>query len=767
MVKQRTGRKLLIGRLGIVALTVAAASVSVASAAAPKDKPWLDSSLTPDQRASALVKAMTPEQKFRLIRSDYGFTMDDSKPPPPGGKHNAAFIPPMPELGLPAIQETDAGQGVALQHAQGKGATALPSGIAVAASFDPAVARAGGAMIGSEAHKLGFNVLLAGGVNLLRDPRNGRNFEYAGEDPLLAGTIVGAIVQGIQSQHVVSTVKHFAMNDQETNRNEIDVKLDHTAARESDLLAFRIAIETGHPASVMCAYNRVDSDFACENDWLLNQVLKGDWKFPGYVMSDWGADHSAAKAALAGLDQESAGDAFDKQVYFDKPLKAAVADGKVPQSRIDDMVHRVARSLFAVGVVEHPAKQAPIDFNADALISQHTEEAGIVLLRNHDDLLPLSHDIGSVAVIGSHADKGVMTGGGSSNVVPRGGNAVPGLTPTTWPGPMMYQRSAPLSAIGKRVDGRVKYASGDDIAAAAKLAANSKVAVVFVHQWTSESFDLPTLDLPGNQDALVAAVAKANPRTIVVLENNAAVNMPWLNQVGAVMAAWYSGASGGEAITRLLFGEVAPSGHLPFTWPRDAKQLPRSTIPGAGLAAIGLQPKGQPAASVDYNIEGADVGYRWFQKRHLKPLFPFGFGLTYTTFHYGKPSVQVVDGKPQMRFSITNTGKRAGTAVPQLYVTPPGSQRTRRLAGWQRVTLKPGQTRQVTIDASPIRLADYVDAAKDWQRRGGSYRFELGRSAASFVGADDLSLAQATCTLDSCSKVQASGARVKAEKGSR
>ena len=515
----------------------------------------------------------------------------------------------------------------------------------------------------------------------------------------------------------------------------------------------------------MCAYNRVDGDFSCENAWLLNQVLKDDWKFPGYVMSDWGADHSAAKAALAGLDQESAGDVFDKQVYFDKPLKAAVANGKVPQSRIDDMVHRIARSLFAVGVVDHPANEAPIDFSADAMISQHAEEAGIVLLRNHDNLLPLSPDTGSIAVIGSHADKGVMTGGGSSNVVPRGGNAVPGLTPTTWPGPMMYQRSAPLAAIGKRVDGRVKYASGDDISAAAKLAGQSKVAVVFVHQWTSESFDVPTLDLPGNQNALVAAVAKANPHTIVVLENNAAVNMPWLNQVGAVMAAWYSGANGGEAITRLLFGEVAPSGHLPFTWPRDAEQLPRSTISGAGLAAIGLPPKGQPAASVNYNIEGADVGYRWFQKRHLKPLFPFGFGLTYTTFHYGEPSMRLVDGKPQMRFSVTNTGKRAGTAVPQLYVTPPGTQRTRRLAGWQRVTLKPGQTRQVTIDASPIRTADYVSDANNWQRNGGSYRFELGRSATSLIGAGEISLSPATCTLDSCTKVQASGADGQAEIG--
>jgi len=727
-----------------------------AAATTPVAQPWLNPALSPDQRATALVNAMTPEEKFRLVHSDYGSTMAPGESQPAGGMHNAAFIPAMPRLGLPAIQETDAGLGVALQHAYGEGATALPSGLSTASSFDPAIAEAGGAMIGSEAHKLGFNVLLAGGVNLMRDPRNGRNFEYAGEDPLLAGTIVGAAVRGIESEHVVSTVKHYALNDQETNRNAIDVQLDHTAARESDLLAFQIAIETGHPGAVMCSYNKVDTVYACENDWLLNQVLKHDWKYPGFVMSDWGAVHSTVAAAQAGLDQESAGNvpAFDKQEFFGKPLRDAVAAGKLPQSRIDDMVHRIARSLFAADVVTHPAKASPINFSADALVSQHAAEAGTVLLRNQNDLLPLSPQLASIAVIGSHADKGVVTGGGSSAVKPRGGSAVTGLVPTEWPGPRIYQPSAPLAAIAKRTHGTVSYASGDDIAAAAKLAAQSKVAVVFVTQWTSESFDVPSMALPGNQDALVAAVTKANPHTIVVLENNGPVSMPWLDSVGAVMEAWYPGVNGGEAIARLLFGEVAPSGHLPISWPRNESQLPRATIPGAGLAAIGLDPQGEPAASVDYNIEGADVGYRWFQKRQISPLFPFGHGLTYTQFHYGKPELTKADGTVKMSFSISNTGKREGVAVPQLYVTPPGSGHTRRLAGWQRVALKPGQTRQVTITASPIRLADFDKASHGWQRADGSYRFELGESADTFVGTAAVQLAAADCTLTSCKAVK-------------
>ena len=735
-------------------------AMALAAKSTEPSRPWLNATLSPDARADLLVKAMTTDEKFRLIRSDYGSNLDDNGPQPKGGRHNAAFIPAMPRLGLPAIEETDAGVGVALQHAWGEGATALPSGLATAASFDPQLAEQGGAMIGSQAHRLGFNVLLAGGVNLVRDPRNGRNFEYAGEDPLLAGTIVGAAVRGIESQHVLATVKHYALNDEETNRNAISATLNHTAARESDLLAFQIAIDQGKPGAVMCAYNRVDGQYACENDWLLNQVLKKDWQYPGFVMSDWGAVHSGAKAAMAGLDQESAGDTFDKQVFFDKPLRASLKAGEVPMSRIDDMVRRIARSLFAAGVVDHSAKLATIDYDADAKISQRAAEAGAVLLRNQGALLPLAAAApgGStqasaaqgIAVIGGHADKGVLAGGGSSAGAPRGGNAVPGLKPDKWPGPPIYQPSAPLAAIGKRVDGQVAYASGDDIAAAVALAAKSRVAVVFVTQWTAESFDVPTMALPGNQDALVAAVAKANPHTVVVLETNGPVRMPWLNDVAAVLEAWYPGSNGGEAIARLLFGEVAPEGHLPVTWPRDDGQLPRRTIPGAGMAAIGLPVKGTPGDAVNYNIEGADVGYRWFQREKLHPLFPFGHGLTYTTFHYGAPRVQQVDGQVVVSMAVTNTGARAGVSVPQLYVTPPGGDHTRRLAGWQRVSLDPGQTRSVQITASPIRLAHYDDAEHGWRRDAGSYRFQLGGSAESFAGEASLNLPEARCTLSGC-----------------
>ncbi|WP_254063249.1 glycoside hydrolase family 3 protein [Rhodanobacter sp. L36] len=730
----------------IVALGVGLLCVTVKAADAPS-RPWMNTALSADQRAALVVKAMTQDEKFRLIRVDFG---DDENgwPLPVGALHSAGFLPAFSRLGLPALQESDAGLGVAKPRSVG--ATALPSALATAASFDPQVAYAGAAMIASEAHRKGFNIMLAGGIDLQRDPRTGRNFEYAGEDPLLAGTMVGQAIRGIQSQHVLSTIKHYAINDLETARTTVSSQIDPTAARESDLLAFEIAIETGHPGSVMCSYNLVNTVYACENDWLLNQVLKRDWAYPGFVMSDWGAVHSAGKAALAGLDQESAGDKFDKQVFFDKPLRAAVASGEVPQARIDDMAQRILRSVFAAGVIDHPAMVTPIDYETSRAVSQRAEEAGAVLLRNQQSLLPLSPALKSIAVIGAHADKGVLTGGGSSVVVPPGGSAVNGSLPYNWPGPLVYQRSSPLDAFNRRVHGRAQYSDGLDVAAAAKLAAQSEAAVVFVEQWTAESMDVPDMTLPNHQDALVAAVVRANPRTIVVLETNGPVKMPWLDHSAAVLEAWYPGAAGGEAIARLLFGEVAPSGRLPVTWPRDESQLPRPVIPGAGLDAIGLHPQGQPADTVDYRIEGADVGYRWFQRRGFQPLFPFGHGLTYTQFAYAHLQSHVAHDRLTVTFDVVNRGKRAGVDVPQLYVTLPGGRHTRRLAGWSHVALKAGETRHVEITADWRLLSDYDEAKRQWQQPAGNYRLQLGHSASSFEGDTTVELAARNCPDSGC-----------------
>ncbi|WP_441602792.1 MULTISPECIES: beta-glucosidase [unclassified Dyella] len=688
-------------------------------------RPWNDTTLSPDARAQLLLAQLTQDEKFQLIRSYYaGPDRPATAPFPKGAIASAGYVPPIERLGIPALEESDAGLGVASSDRMRPGdhATPLPAGPVTAASWDPQVAYRGGAMIGSEAHNKGFNVLLAGGVNLTREPRNGRNFEYAGEDPLLAGSIVAEAIKGIQGQHVISTIKHYALNDQETARNTINVQLGEQAMRESDLLAFEIAIERGKPASVMCSYNKINGDWACENDYLMNQVLKRDWKYPGFVMSDWGGAHSAAKAVNAGLDQESAGEVFDKEVYFDAPLRTALAKGEVKQSRIDDMVQRILRSMFAVGVFQYPAGKAPIDAQANLKVARETLESGAVLLRNENSLLPLDlTKLQSIAVIGAHADKGVLAGGGSSLVTAMGGNAVPGLPPTTWPGPVMYHPYAPLKALrdaAPKAD--VQFAEGTDVAAAAALAAKAQVAVVFVQKWQAESVDTPDLSLPDNQDALVDAVAKANPRTIVVLENSGPVAMPWLDQVGAVLETWYPGGDGGKAIANLLSGKVNPSGRLPVSWPRDLSQLPRKEIPGV---SGGTQPE-----SVDYAIEGANVGYRWYQSRGIKPLFPFGYGLSYTSFQHGPLKVDAKGAQLEATVEIANTGSRAGAEVAQVYVHVPGAK-SARLAGFAKAFLKPGEHRTLTISLEPRLLADFDTAKHAWVIRGGQYSVVEGRSS--------------------------------------
>lgn len=702
-------------------------------------RPWNDSTLSPDARAKLLLAQLTQDEKFQLIRSYYaGPDRPATAPFPKGAIASAGYVPPIERLGIPALEESDAGLGVASSDRMRPGdhATPLPAGPVTAASWDPQVAYRGGAMIGSEAHSKGFNVLLAGGINLTREPRNGRNFEYAGEDPLLAATIVGQAIKGIQDQHVIATIKHYALNDQETGRNTISAQIGEQAMRESDLLAFELAIEIGKPGSVMCSYNKINGDWACENDYLMNQVLKRDWKYPGFVMSDWGGVHSAAKSVNAGLDQESAGEVFDKEVYFDAPLRAALAKGEVKQARLDDMVERILRSMFAAGVFQYPAGKAPIDAQANLKVARETLEAGAVLLRNENALLPLDvNKLQSIAVIGAHADKGVLAGGGSSLVTAMGGNAVPGIAPTTWPGPVMYHPYAPLKALRDAAPkASVQYAEGNDVAAAAALAAKSQVAVVFVQKWQAESIDTADLSLPDNQDALVAAVAKANPHTIVVLENSGPVAMPWLNQVGAVLETWYPGGDGGKAIANLLTGKVNPSGRLPVSWPSDLSQLPRRDIPGVA--------GGTPPETVDYAIEGANVGYRWYQAKGIKPLFPFGFGLSYTQFKHADLKVDAKGTHLQATVDVTNTGSRAGADVAQVYVHVPGAK-SARLAGYAKVFLKPGEHRTLTIPLEPRLLADFDAGKHEWVIRGGQYSVSEGTSSADLGAAVNVQLPSA------------------------
>jgi beta-glucosidase len=720
-----------VHRLATIKKTIAVLLAAACCGGALAAEPWMNTKLGADERAGLVLREMTLDEKLKLVFGYFGADQEQKKfkRPQPSHDQSAGFVYGVPRLGIPNLWETDAGLGVASQAGPNvRHATALPSGLNTAATWDVGTAYAGGAMIGAEARAYGFNVLLAGGVNLLREPRNGRNFEYGGEDPLLAGRIVGAQIKGIQANHVVSTLKHFALNDQESGRMTVNVRIDEAAARMSDLLALQIANEDGNPGAVMCSYNRVNGVHACENAHLLNDVLKGDWGFAGWVMSDWGAVHSTVPAANAGLDQQS-GMPFDVADYFGAPLKEAVLNGWVPRTRLDDMARRILRAMFEHGVVDHPVAPAPatIDFKAHAAVSLNDAQAGMVLLKNDAHALPLAAGVKRIAVIGGHADKGVLAGGGSSLVYPAGGNAVPGIAPTTWPGPVMYYPSAPLDAIRKRAPGAtVTYADGADRAAAAALARASDVVIVFATQWTGEGMDMPDLALPDRQDELVATVAAANPKTVVVLETGGPVTMPWLPNVAAVLEAWYPGTSGGEAIAGVLFGDVNPSGHLPATFPASEAQLPRPVVDG-------YPDVGERRFETDYH-EGAAVGYKWFDLKGLTPLFPFGYGLSYTDFTLSGLKATVKDGVVTASFTVDNVGKQAGKEVAQVYVAPAGArwEAPKRLGGFAKVEVRPGAAVQAAVTVDPRLLAVYDPATKMWNVAAGDYHVILAASAADY-----------------------------------
>lgn len=731
----------LMKALGLV-VVVLSASAAEASSPAVSGPPqlWRDARLPADTRAAALVDAMTLEEQISLLRPLSAISLAGlgadlppqlTAPIPSGAIGSAAYVPGVPRLGWPALQESDAGLGVGNWGGlvrPGDEATAFPSSLALAASFDPQLAYATGAMLGAEAHAKGFNVQLAGGVNLARDPRNGRNFEYVGEDPLLAGLIVGASIAGVQSRHVVSTVKHLALNSQETGRTVLDARIDEAGLRESDLLAFEIAIETGRPGAVMCAYNKVNGVYACESAFLINRVLKGDWGFRGWVMSDWAAAHSLEASVRAGLDQQSP--QRPAEDWF-AGLAKAVNDGAIEREKVRDMALRVVRAVITVGALDYRASPGgSIDKQAHMALAQRTAEAGIVLLKN-DGVLPLASSTKRVVLIGGHADRWVLTGGGSSQVNPWGGLQHDGRGADAMATVMMpgYIPSSPMKALqALRPDLRVTFDDGSDPARAAAAAALADVAIVFVEKPQAEGIDSPDLSLPAGQDALITTVAQANPRTVVVLETGNPVVMPWLRDIGAVLEVWYPGQRGGEAIAAILSGETAPSGRLPISFPKGVEQLPRPQLDGGNaVGVVGDGAKPPPAFAVDY-AEGSDIGYRWFARKGIVPQFPFGFGLTYTQFRYSQ--LDLTAGTTlSARFSVTNVGDRAGVETAQLYLQSAPDRQQQRLLGWAKVFLQPGETRQVVIAADPRLLASWDKHQAAWRVTGGRYKVFAGAHA--------------------------------------
>ncbi|MEO8779991.1 MAG: glycoside hydrolase family 3 C-terminal domain-containing protein [Rhodanobacter sp.] len=687
-------------------------------------------------RVDKLVQRMPPDALHHMVQS---YAMMGMKQQPAGSVGAAGYVPALPAYGIPALQENDSGAGVnnypVARDARGwpvgvRGkagdATALPSPLGMAATWNPRLAAAAGAMIAGEARAQGINVLLGPGVNLAREPRDGRTFEFFGEDPLLAGTIAGAEIRGIQSRHVIATLKHYALNDQETNRLQISSNLSESAARESDLFAFELAIEQGHPGAVMCGYNKVNGVYDCSDAHLLSAILKHDWKYRGWVMTDWGADHGASDA-LAGLDQVSGEDfaAGDHgEGSFGAPLMRAVANDTIPFSRLQDMVRRILYSMMTNGLfVTNPV--VPLDVDADARVAQDVAAQALVLLKNDHALLPLGRDVKRIALIGGHADAGVLSGGGSAQVWPIGGPAIKPVYPdlhdsaSPW---IVYDPSSPLKALQQRLpQTRIDYDDGSDPARAAALANKADVVIVFATQWEAEGIDLANLSLPDHQDQLIGAVSSANPHTVVVLETGSPVRMPWLAKVAAVLEAWYPGARGGAAIADVLSGRVDPSGRLPVTFPRNELQLPRPQITAAD--------------AVDYNIEGAAVGYKWYDEKHLSPLFPFGYGLAYTQFGYAHLRLHQQGARVIASFEVSNNGDRAGLDTPQVYVDMPTNQggAPRRLAGFDKVLLRPGQRKTVSITIDPRLFAVFDVAADRWRIGAGRYTVQVGHSSRDFA----------------------------------
>jgi beta-glucosidase len=673
---------------------------------------------------------MTDDERFSLLVGVMGagelWPLADERIPP-GVAMSAGYVPGVARLGVPALRMSDAGLGVTNPgYRSGDTATALPAGLALAASFNPALARAAGEVIGREARSRGFNVQLAGAMNLARDPRNGRNFEYVSEDPLLSATMTAESVNGIQAQGVISTVKHYSLNCNETNRHWLDAVIDPYAHRESDLLAFEIAIERSQPGAVMAAYNKVNGDYASANKVLINDVLKGAWGYRGWVMSDWGGTPSW-ECALGGLDQEC-GAQIDAVLWqseaFTDPLRAAYADGRLPKDRLSDMVRRILRSMYSVGIDRWDAGIAP-DIFAHNEIALRIARQGIVLLQN-GGVLPLASDSAArIAVIGGYAQTGVPIGCGSSAVVPPGGFA--DVIPIGGPGLTAGLRnlyllpSRPLDELRKRLpNAQIEFDPGISPAEAVLAARRADIAIVFAIRVEGEGFDSADLSLPWGQDAVIAAVAAANANTVVVLETGNPVAMPWRDSVNAIVQAWYPGQAGGQAIAEIIAGQVNPSGRLPITFPVDLFQTPRPELPDLGA------PFGTP--TVIHYTEGADVGYRWFAKTSQIPMFAFGHGLSYTGFEYRDLVVSGGD-TVQASFSVTNIGERSGADVPQLYLTAaPGGQRLR-LLGFQRVELQAAETRRVTIEVDPRLLARYDGSAGSWRIESGGYRVAVGASA--------------------------------------
>jgi beta-glucosidase len=695
-----------------------------------------------EERATSTVDQMTADEMLTLTLGHVGIDLSilggmPGNPPLPGARNSAGYVEGVPRLGISPLWETDAMLGIGNLRDRmrpGDTATAFPSTLVLAASFDTELAQRAGAALGSEAHRKGYNVVLGPGLNQLREPRNGRNFEYFSEDPLVTGLLGGAMIRGIQDEHVVAVAKHFALNSTQVNQNTLDARIDEAALRESELLGFQIAIEQGRPGSVMCSYNGLNGLPTCNNPWLLSTVLKDQWKFDGWVMSDWGAT-KGAHFADAGLDQES-GSEIDAEPWFGDALRRRVAAGETSEARLRDMALRIVRTQYRLGLDRHPAERLDsFDPAPGSAVALEIARRGIVLLKN-DGILPLRETEGTIATIGGFADRGVIRGSGSSEVTPTNGKlfVMPAFDENGYEAVRnpTFLPSSPVAALREKLPlAMITYDPGMQAKDAALSAHNAETVIIFLWRHETETRDSPDMRLPLGQDELVEAVLEENPNVVVVVQSGNPVLMPWADKVKAIIWAGFPGQEGGKAIAEVLTGAVNPSGRLPFSLYRGHDQLPFPALPNQGEAFF-------KPVSVDYK-EGADVGYRWLARTGQEPLFAFGHGLSYTSFAAG--GLSLLSTEP-LRFAarLRNTGGIAGRTVAQLYLVAGNGAPTLRLAGFAPIEIAPGEEAPVTFAVDPRVIGRFDASSQRWVLDAGTYRFALGASASELGEALEITL---------------------------
>jgi len=664
-------------------------------------------------RVEALLGCLTLDEKIRMVHGNTKFSTLG-----------------VPRLKIPDRWLTDGPHGIREEispdswEPAGRSddyATALPNSLGLAATWNPALALAGGEVLGAEARARRKDILLAPGVNIQRTPLCGRTFEYLGEDPFLAARMAVNYVRGVQSQGVAACVKHLAVNNQEIERNTIDVEIDERTLREIYLPAFQAAVEEAGVWVVMGAYNKLRGQWCSHNDYLLNHVLKGEWKFRGMVVSDWNAVHDTDEAVYNGLDLEMGTEMPYEDYFLASPFRAGILTGRYPVEALDEKVRRNLRVMIATGCLDSRPPGALAAPRHSAVALRIAEEA-IVLLKNENETIPISLEgVRSIAVIGENAIRCHSKGGFGAGVKVM--HEVTGLEG-------IMHRAAPDADVTYSVGYTADDLRSDPLARAVEAARRADVAIVFAGlrralNLDDESTDRDDLSLPCGQDELIRRVAEANPRTVVVMVSGSPVEMnTWIDSAPAVLQAWYGGMEAGTAIARVLFGDTVPSGKLPCTFPVRLQDI----------AAQALGPSAYPGrdGKVTY-AEGLMVGYRHFDTAGIEPLFAFGHGLSYTHFKYSDLELKFGEGGfPDVSFELENTGKRAGAEVAQLYIQDIESslpRPVRELKGFVKILLEPGERRRVHLPLDMKAFMFFHPERRGWLAEQGDFRILIGSSS--------------------------------------